>query len=160
MIVAHARELHMIHRSHRKSDRRDAQILARFGRVDTELLCPVRLRGSEPQRDLTLLRARDILVRCRTMPVLHVRGTLKIFGITAPKCSTESFARKVVESVPEELSETLDGVLECISTQTKKIAEMNLEVERLCREKQPATQRLRQVAGVGAVTAPTRLCGL
>lgn len=153
VIVAHARELHMIHGSHRKSDRRDAQMLARFGRVDPQLLCPVRLRGLEPQQDLTILRARDVLVRSRTMLVLHVRGTLKIFGVTAPKCSTECFARKVVEFVPEELRETLDCVLECISMQTKKIGEMDLAVERMCREKYPATQRLRQVAGVGAVTA-------
>jgi len=153
VIVAHASELRMIYASKRKSDQRDAQMLARVGRLDPELLHPVQHRSVAAQRDLTLLRARDVLVRARTMLVLHVRGTLKIFGAAVPKCSTPSFARKVVEYVPRELHGALDGVLEVIDTQTERIRAMDREIERLCRERYPEAQRLRQVAGVGALTA-------
>jgi transposase len=45
VIVANARKLRAISASQTKSDREDAQMLARLGRVDPKLLSPVRHRS-------------------------------------------------------------------------------------------------------------------
>ena len=49
------RRLRLIYESDRKSDRVDAESLARLGRLDPRLLCPVQHRGAEAQADLALL---------------------------------------------------------------------------------------------------------
>ena len=42
MLIANPRKLRAIYQHERKSDRRDAQMLARIGRLDPALLYPVR----------------------------------------------------------------------------------------------------------------------
>ena len=49
VIVANACELRRIHQSDRKSDRNDAQLLARLARVDPQLLSPIRHRSARAQ---------------------------------------------------------------------------------------------------------------
>jgi transposase len=65
VIVANARAVEAVSNNPRKSDRVDAELLARLGRLDTALLRPIEHRGEAAQRDLALLRARDTLVRAR-----------------------------------------------------------------------------------------------
>ena len=69
----------LIARSQRKTDRLDAEWLARLGRFDPEL-APIRHR-SERQHNLAC--ARDALVRTRTLLINHVRGAVKA---AAPRC--------------------------------------------------------------------------
>src|SRR5712692_3617456 len=52
VIVANARELRAITGSDRKSDRVDAEKLARYARVDPKILRPLRHRGEQAQVDL------------------------------------------------------------------------------------------------------------
>jgi hypothetical protein len=47
VIVAHARKVRLIGESRKKDDRLDAQTLARLGRIDPQLLCPVKHRGPD-----------------------------------------------------------------------------------------------------------------
>jgi len=56
----------LIYQNDSKSDRVNAQYLARVGRLDPALLAPLRHRRAETQADLALLRSRDALVRART----------------------------------------------------------------------------------------------
>ena len=65
VIVANPRELRLISKSGRKNDRNDARTLARLGRVDPELLRPIKLRGESCRATRALLHARDQLVRMR-----------------------------------------------------------------------------------------------
>ncbi len=44
--------------SRKKDDRLDAQTLARFARIDRQLLSPVKHRSAQAQADLTVDRAR------------------------------------------------------------------------------------------------------
>src|SRR5258708_11966193 len=74
VIVANARQVQLISHSYRKSDRADAEQLARLGRVDPGLLAPIRHRGLEAQEALALVRSRDALIRSRTQLINHVRG--------------------------------------------------------------------------------------
>jgi transposase len=74
VIVANVRELRAISHSDRKSDHADAEKLARFARLDPPILRPISHRTVEQQEALTLIRARDLMVRLRTAAVNAVRG--------------------------------------------------------------------------------------
>jgi transposase len=66
VLVANAGRVPLIHQSNRKNDRLDARHLAKHARVDPTLLCPVTHRDGTRQAHLSVIRARDVLVRART----------------------------------------------------------------------------------------------
>ena len=94
VIVANPRQLRLIYENHRKSDRADAEYVARLVRVDPKLLAPITHRSKQAQADLALLRSRDVLVRARADLVNYVRAAVKSVGCRIPKCSTPAFARR------------------------------------------------------------------
>jgi len=63
VIVANVRELRAISHSDRKSDQVDAEKLARYARLDPNILRPIAHRTAAQQEALTLIRARALLVR-------------------------------------------------------------------------------------------------
>ena len=73
VVVANPRQVRLIWKRRMKTDRSDAMLLARLGRVDITLLAPVQQRGRDAQLDLVALRSRDVLVRSRTRLINHVR---------------------------------------------------------------------------------------
>lgn len=153
VLVANPRELRSIWKSSRKNDPRDAEQLARLGRTDPKLLHPIRHRPEATQRDLHVLKARDVLVRSRTRLINHIRASVKGHAERIPKVHPESFHKKALEFIPSELHvsmKPLIGVLETIETQ---IGELDREVARLCKEVYPETALLEQVSGVGHVVA-------
>ncbi|HVG63198.1 MAG TPA: transposase [Hyalangium sp.] len=75
--VANPRRLKLISTNDSKNDRTDAEWLARLGRADTELLAPVKHRGTQVQADLAVAKARDALVECRTRLINFARGLVK-----------------------------------------------------------------------------------
>lgn len=153
VIVANARRVRMIYANDSKSDKVDAEMLARVGRMDVRLLYPIRHRGPDAQQDLALLRARECLVRSRTQLINHVRGATKAVGGRLPRSSTPAFARKVAPEIPEPLRPALGPLLEMIEALTQKIKQTDVEIARLCDERYPETQRLQQIAGVGPITS-------
>ena len=94
VIVANARELCAIPHSDRKSDQVDAEKLARYARLDPNILRPISHRTIEQQEALTLIRARGLLVRMRTAAVNAVRGLTKASGHRMPASSTRCFAER------------------------------------------------------------------
>ena len=76
VFVANARNLRAISQSATKSDREDAQMLARLGRADPKLLSPVRHRSEPTQRVLVRLKVRESLVRSRVNLINSVRFLL------------------------------------------------------------------------------------
>lgn len=107
VIVANSRKLRLIYENESKDDRVDALYLARLARLDPELLSPVEHRGAAPQKDLALLRSRDVLVSARTLLINHVRGVVKSVGSRLPACSSRSFSKKASERLPESLRPAL-----------------------------------------------------
>jgi transposase len=152
VIVANARELRAITGSDRKSDRVDAEKLARYARVDRKILRPIKHRGEEAQVDLVVIRARAVLVKTRTQMVNSVRGIVKSFGYRMPKCSTERFV-ELKNEVPEKLRERLAPLMEVVEQVQKQIEEYDQRVEKLAKEKYPETTVLRQIWGVGEITS-------
>ena len=153
VIVANPRRLKMIYDSDSKSDEVDAEALARLGRIDPSLLKPIKHRSLESQSDLTLIRSREILVRARTKMVNHVRGVAKSFGVQLDKCSTNSFHHQVADQVPDILKPSLMPILDTIEELSRKISRFDRLVEEKAVREYPATERLRQLKGVGALTA-------
>jgi transposase len=80
VIVANPRDLAAITSSKKKSDRNDAEKLARLARADLKLLSPTYVRSVESARDAIPLRARDGFVRARTLLVNMARSLAKIEG--------------------------------------------------------------------------------
>ena len=154
VIVANPRRVALIARGHRKSDRLDAEQLARLGRLDPALLSPIRHRSAESQQHLAVVRSRDALVRSRTQLINHVRGAVKAWGTALPGCTAPAFHRKAEQHIPAELRAALLPLLEVAGELTARIASAEREIEALCRV-YPETAALRQVAGVGPITALT-----
>jgi transposase len=152
-IVANPRRVRLIAENDSKSDGFDAELLARLGRTDPRLLSPIVHRGEQAQRDLVLLRARDGFVRARTQLINQVRGFAKSLGSRLPGSSAPAFSRRVRAVGSMDLFPGLGMMLDMIDRLTEEIRGMDREVERLCRELYPETAGLRQVKGVGPITA-------
>ena len=84
MIVANVTELHAISRNDSKNDRTDAEKLARYARLDPRILRLITHRTVEQPQALTMIRARDVLVRLRTSVVNATRGLAKPCGHRLP----------------------------------------------------------------------------
>lgn len=153
VVVANARQVALIWGSSHKSDRVDAEALARLGRVDTRLLRPIQHRSEAAQADRSLVQARDALVRTRTLLINHVRGTVKGFGMRLPKADTADFPRRVSGRLPEPVAETLTPIVETIAHVSAQIRVYDQQIERRLVEAWPVAELLRSVYGVGAVTS-------
>src|SRR5919202_5106302 len=153
VLVANARKLRLIHQNKRKTDKIDAENLARLARLDPKLLAPLEHRDEHTQAHLALLRSREALVETRTRLVNHVRGSVEAFGARLPKCSTHSFHNKAAPQIPQELEEVLRPVLETIASLTERIKDYERKLEALAEEHYPETKLLRQVRGGGPLSA-------
>jgi transposase len=155
VIVAQARKLRLIYGDHTKNDRLDAEKLARLARVDQKLLYPIKHRGARVQADLSFVRGREALVEVRTKLINVVRGMAKSSGQRVSACSSEVFTERAREALPEELLVALVYVLAGIDAMSEQIRFTNEWAEHLAAKKYPETARLKQVPGVGTVTALT-----
>src|SRR5215207_10022066 len=155
VLVANARKLRLIYANKRKTDEIDAENLARLARLDPKLLYPIEHRGEESQAHMAIIRSRQALIGCRTQLVNHVRGAVKSFGARLSKCPARSFHKRAKEHIPESLRPTLEPILEQIGSLTERIRDYDRQLETISKERYPETELLRQVQGVGALTALT-----
>ncbi len=153
VVVANPRKLRFIYQNDSKSDRVDAEYLARVGRLDPELLAPLTHRRAETQSDLALVRSRNALVRARTRLISHARGCTKSLGSRLPTCASDVFAQKAGPCVPEELAPALAPVLTVIQNISDEIRALDQKIEDMAKERYPETALLSQVPGVGTLTA-------
>lgn len=153
VIVANTGAIPMISASNRKSDEADAQMLARLARADPKLLSPIQSRGKSGYEDVVCMNARDLLVRTRVKLINAVRGMVKSSGGRLPGSTTESFITKAAPYIPDLLQPALAPLVENVARLTEQIREFDKRIEQLARTRYPETARLRQVSGVGPVTA-------
>jgi transposase len=152
VIVAQASQIALIYQNRRKSDQVDAHTLARLARLDPKLLHPVEHRSRKAQEHLQVVRSRDLLVGTRTKLINHVRGVVKAHGLRLPGCSAQYFHRRAPEHLPDTLLVSLRPVLDILERLSDEIKGLDKEIELLCEQYQE-TQLLREVPGVGPVTA-------
>jgi transposase len=123
--------------------------------VDPKLLYPLKHRGEESQAHMAIVRSREALVGTRTQLVNHVRGAVKSFGGRLPKCPARSFHKRAAAHIPEALWPALGPILETIASLTQRIRDYERQLETISKEHYPETELLRQVEGVGPLTALT-----
>jgi transposase len=80
---------------------------------------------------------------------------VKSFGARLPKCPARSFHNKAAAHIPEALWPALGPILEMIGSLTERIRDYERQLETISKEHYPETELLRQVEGIGALTALT-----
>jgi transposase len=150
--IANPRRVALITQNDNKSDRTDAELLARLGRSDRSLLSPMTHRSSEAQADLAIAKSRDALISTRTQLINHIRAVVKTSGERLPTCASESFHRKTKELVPEALRLALHPLYEVLTQIAAQIAVHDKSIQELA-TKYPEVAALEQVYGVGILTA-------
>lgn len=151
--VADPRRVQLISKDPRKTDRRDAEMLARLEYGMPELLGNVHHRSEQAQADLAMVRARDQLVRSRSSFVQCVRSLSKSFGLRLPSTSAAAFPKRVRELVPEALLPAVEALLDQITTLSASIRQLERRIARVATARYPEIALLQQVNGVGPVTA-------
>jgi transposase len=151
VLVCNARKVRAIYENENKADDIDAELMARLRRADPNLLFPVNVLA-RPLNHLAIPRSRDRLVQARSKLINCVRGTVKSTGQRMPRCDADHFHLRVDE-LPYGLRTALLPVMTAIGALTGQIKELDHRVDDLCRYVYPETERLRQVPGVGPITA-------
>jgi transposase len=156
-IVANPVKVQLIAQSSHKTDRADAETLARLGRVDPALLSPVEHRSSQAQADLAVIRSRKALIASRALLINQVRGTVKAVDGRLPACDTDSFAKRygTGDGIPGEVVEALVPLLSAIGALTEQIKAADTRIEELITRRYPEARGLQQIAGVGPLIALT-----
>jgi len=155
VIVANPRRTRLIGASSNKSDRLDAETLARLARVDPRMLFPIQHRGETAQADLTVIRARAGMVESRTALINAARGLSKSFGERLRKCDAKQVDRELAKDLPEALRAGVEPLLEEVASLTERIRAYDERIEGMARERYPEVALLRQVYGVGVLIALT-----
>lgn len=153
VMVVDARQLDLLTKSGKKTDRADAKLLAKLGAADTtlHLLNPVHHRSDEKQRDLMVTRSRRRLVEMRTGLINHIRGEVKTYGARLPTSDADQF-HKLQGEVPAAISDILGVLFTQIESLTKQIRAFDRKIIKLC-EDYPETKPLLEIHGVGHLTA-------
>jgi len=121
-------------------------------RVEPRLLWPVKHFNRKAYADLGNIKARDTLVQNRIRLINHFRSITKTCGDRIAKCSTPSFSKRALDHIPPELKESLSPLLLTVDHLSEQVKQLDRQLNKLCL-KYPETKRLRQVPGVGPVTA-------
>jgi len=150
--VADARQIKLIAQGKRKSDRRDAELLARLG-ASEGLLARVDVREETLQRHRSRLKLRHGLVQSRTRLINEVQGVVKSLGHRIPRCSVEAFPLRAWNALPQTLREDVLVNLLAIRKLTRAIRRHDRELEELAERTYPEVARLRQVSRVGPLTS-------
>jgi len=152
VVVANARQVRLIYHGKRKSDRIDAEKLARLGRLDRKLLRPIQHRGEAAHADLMVLRCRDQLVKARTELMNHVHGVAKSFGLRLKKGYSPTFCRHARALLSTQLLVAVEPMLCCIEQLSERIKHYDRTIAKMAEDYGEAGAIL-TIHGVGPLTA-------
>ena len=152
--VANARKLRAIWGSDDKSDGNDAKMLARLLRADPKLLFAVTVKERRTRDSLASVKARDSLVRCRTLLINTVRGLLKSEGVSSAGIDAHSFGSKALGLLPVELRKALRPLVAQIARMDAEVKRYDKQLEAMLKEFD-GCKEVSQIKGVGPVTSLT-----
>jgi len=153
VVVAHARALRLIYAADKKNDALDARHLAELAQLNRNLLHPVKPIDEERQRDLVAVKARDLLIRQRTGIINTIRGHLRALGLSDKALTVDNIASGATD-LPDAVKPLLSPLFQQLHYLALGIREYDRQIRQLCK-KYPETKLLRQVTGVGEITALT-----
>ena len=153
-IVANPSRLRMVTESNTKNDRNDARELARFALADVGLLHPVRLRSESCQQMLRLMKARDMLVKVRTMCVNELRGFAKSMGFRLPSCPANKVHALDKAEWPDDFESVAWPLMDMLETIDLKIRAYESQIRSLAEsgELKEKVDRVREVYGIGLLS--------
>jgi transposase len=152
VLVANSYQMGRIYKGQDKTDRHDAQTLARLGRSDPKLLKPLQHRRSTAMVDRGLLHAREVLVRSRVQLINHVRGSVKTVGARVASSGSAQFAKNARPQIPAVLEDALLPILDTIQMLSDRIRAFDRQIEAVAEQRYPEVAHLRTVHGVGPLT--------
>lgn len=153
VLIANSYQMGRIYKNQDKTDRHDAETLARVGRLDPKLLRPLQHRRGTAMVDRGLLHAREVLVRSRVQLINHVRGSVKTVGARVASSGTAQFAKNARPQIPSVLQDALAPILDTIQMLTDQIRAFERQIEAVAQQRYPEVEHLRSVHGVGPLTA-------
>lgn len=136
-----------------KTDAADAQAIAEALTRPTMRFVPV--KSADQQAMLMLHRARELLVRQRTMLATALRAHLAEFGIIAPQGiqRVEKLAAQLHDpSVPPLARDALNLLVEQLASTWKQIDTIEVQLIAIHRT-QAVSRRLASIPGIGPITA-------
>ncbi len=153
VVVVNPRRLRLIAESTLKSDRIDAEILARLSRFDLELLRPVYQRRPAGQALRTKIRVRSTLVRTRVALINQIKGTLRSQGVRFSSTTASSFVAKWGQAkIPRAMRTLLEPLVGAIGELTDRIEAVQSELVALSHSDE-LLERLQEVPGVGPLVS-------
>lgn len=133
-----------------KSDRRDAQVLSEVStRID---LRGVHVPSHVSRQRKAMSTAREGLVTARTQLINATRGWLRTQAIRPRSGATESFPRRVRETLGQQVPEHVHWLLVSIETLNAQVAAADQALRQVA-ESDPACRQLMTVPGVGPLTS-------
>lgn len=157
VVVANPSKVALIGRNQQKSDQTDAYLLAKLGRADADLLCPVTPLGSAAHLVRSTVRLRHQVIDARVKLTNVVRGMGRTAGSPIPSCDAAHFTERARGAgLPADLRKQWEPML--FSIEGLQAAERRYDVmlQKLQRRPEYASSKiLETVPGVGIVTAMT-----
>ena len=154
VVLANPRQVKLISEGRRKTDRHDAELLARLGRTDISLLSPVTPRALGDREALALIRSRDQLVKMRTSLVNHVRGAMKAFGFRLPSKIDAAAMHRHRGEIPVSLQPALWPLFDQLQALAQSVAALEETIEAEAAKRREVAL-LTPIHGVGTLTALT-----
>ena len=102
-----------------------------------------------------MIRARDAILRARTLLINSARGIAKGFGVRLPKSITATFGERALAVLPAMLRTALEGLIRQIDALSQHIGNYDRRIGELAEECHPEVKRLASIPGVGTLTALT-----
>ena len=112
-------------------------------------LSPVHARSEEAQQALAVVRAREGLVKARTMLINQVRGTVKSSGARSAGVFVEELRPESSEALPQALKAALEPLLAVIADLSERIRGFDRDIEAWA-QRFPVTRAAAPDQGSGA----------
>jgi transposase len=160
IVVVNPHQFRVISQSVKKTDRRDAALLAQY--LEKDLLPEVRRKTSQESEMAQLVSARDQLVKMRTMLKNQLHGLLRSYGLRVNKQGLNS-AKQRREVSKLELPMLADVQRGVLLEQIHSVGRAILELERHLKpaaEQLPGYRNLRSIRGIGALSAGVLLSAI
>lgn len=140
-----------IGRHGRKTDRIDAEVLARA--LESGSIPKAHVLSPHRRELRRWLNVRRSLVESRAHTVTTVRGLAREQGLLLPRCATPSFVERVrKQRLSPELAEVLEPLLKVLEAIPAQLERVESKLTKLC-ESEPVVKTLATTPGIGPVVA-------
>ena len=154
ILVANARQIALINKSHRKNDKRDAELLATVGACMPRMLQKVVHKGDQFYADLAVIETRNLLTAERTKLTNRIKGLCKAQGESLSIRGGRAFHKKAPECIPELLQPGTAPLFAMLEKIDEQLVAIDKVLDAMA-QRYPVTAKLRQIHGVGIQTALT-----